>query len=180
MDNRYINIGYIKECLNKKMANSLINEDVDFVDENVNNFITIISESPILKKEYDIFESILNNRISSEVVASRFIDKTISLMENYSIDEINEKQAFISIVIFDKLYWGKGIGKYVLKTFCNTIFQRYSINKLCAFTYKTNLKSVKALESVGFNIIEEFDEDGVSSYYLEMINRLISNNQNKN
>ena len=67
-----------------------------------------------------------------------------------------------------------------LKTFCNTIFQRYSINKLCAFTYKTNLKSVKALESVGFNIIEEFDEDGVSSYYLEMINRLISNNQNKN
>lgn len=98
MDNRYINIGYIKECLNKKMANSLINEDVDFVDENVNNFITIISESPILKKEYDIFESILNNRISSEVVASRFIDKTISLMENYSIDEINKEHEKLNTI----------------------------------------------------------------------------------
>jgi RimJ/RimL family protein N-acetyltransferase len=119
-----------------------------------------------------------NSRSYGQVI---YVDETyIGDVWCYSIDEINEKQAFISIVIFDKLYWGKGIGKYVLKTFCNTIFQRYSINKLCAFTYKTNLKSVKALESVGFNIIEEFDEDGVSSYYLEMINRLISNNQNKN
>ena len=86
MDNRNINVGYIKECLNKKITNSLLNGDVDLIDDNINNFITIISESEILKTEYDIFESLLNNRIISDVVASRFIDKTISLMENYTIE----------------------------------------------------------------------------------------------
>lgn len=91
MDNRNINVGYIKECLNKKITNSLLNGDVDLIDDNINNFITIISESEILKTEYDIFESLLNNRITSDVVASRFIDKTISLMENYTIEEINKE-----------------------------------------------------------------------------------------
>lgn len=91
MDNRNINVGYIKECLNKKITNSLLNEDVDLIDDDINNFITIISESEILKTEYDIFESILNNRINSDVVASRFIDKAISLMENYTIEEINKE-----------------------------------------------------------------------------------------
>ena len=56
MDNRNINIGYIKECLNKKITNSLLKEDVDLIDDNINKFINIVSESKILKKEYDIFE----------------------------------------------------------------------------------------------------------------------------
>lgn len=87
----------------------------------------------------------------------------------YGIDEDDEKQAFVSIVIFDKTCWGKGIGKHVLKQFCQLVFERYAINKLCAFTYKDNKRSIGALESVGFKKIEEVEEDGVFSCYYELL-----------
>jgi RimJ/RimL family protein N-acetyltransferase len=38
-------------------------------------------------------------------------DKYIGDVWCYGIDEAGEKQAFVSIVIFDKTYWDKGIGK---------------------------------------------------------------------
>ena len=88
----------------------------------------------------------------------------------YGIDEANEKQAFVSIVIFDKTYWGKGVGKHVIKQFCQLVFERYAVNKLCAFTYKDNKRSMGALESAGFKKIEEFEEEGVLSCYYELSN----------
>ncbi len=86
----------------------------------------------------------------------------------YGIDEIQEKQAFVSIVIFDKSYWGMGIGKQVLSQFVRLVFEEYRIDKLCAFTYRANTRSMGALESVGFRRIEEFEEDGVPSCYYEL------------
>lgn len=86
----------------------------------------------------------------------------------YGIDEVDEKQAFVSIVIFDKTYWGKGIGKTVLNQFCKLIFEEYAICKLCAFTYKHNERSISALESLGFKKIEEFEENGILSCYYEL------------
>ncbi|QUH20368.1 GNAT family N-acetyltransferase [Alkaliphilus sp. B6464] len=87
----------------------------------------------------------------------------------YGIDEANEKQAFVSIVIFDKKYWGKEIGKHALAQFCHLVFEKYAISKLCAFTYKSNKKSIGMLESVGFKKIEDFEEDGVISCYYELL-----------
>lgn len=89
----------------------------------------------------------------------------------YGIDESIEKHAFVSIVIFDKRYWGKGIGKYVLKEFSQILFNKYSIIKLCAFTYADNKRSIATLESVGFKMIEEFEEEGKLSYYYELVKR---------
>jgi RimJ/RimL family protein N-acetyltransferase len=86
----------------------------------------------------------------------------------YGIDEVGEKQAFVSIVLFDKTYWGKGIGKYALKQFCQLIFKKYDINKLCAFTYNDNKGSIGILESAGFKKIEDFVEDDVLSCYYEL------------
>jgi len=96
-------------------------------------------------------------------------DKYIGDVWCYGIDEAVEKLAFVSIVIFDKTYWGKGIGKNVLKQFCELIFDRYDVTKLCAFTYKHNEGSTRVLESSGFKMIEEFEEDGVLSYYYELL-----------
>lgn len=96
-------------------------------------------------------------------------DKYIGDIWCYEIDENEDKQAFVSIVIFNKSYLGMGIGKQALTQFCHLIFERYNIDKLCAFTYGTNQRSIGALESVGFKKIEEFMEDGVLSYYYELI-----------
>ncbi len=87
----------------------------------------------------------------------------------YGIDEVSEKQAFVSIVIFDKTYWGKGIGKQALKQFCQLVFDTYDIDKLCAFTYKYNKSSIGTLEAVGFEKLEEFEEDGILSCYYELL-----------
>jgi hypothetical protein len=88
MTERYINIGYVKDFLTKKLINSL-NEGVQDDYYYINKFIDIISESEILKKEYDLFESLSNNKIPSEIVASRFLDKSISIFENYTREEID-------------------------------------------------------------------------------------------
>ncbi len=87
----------------------------------------------------------------------------------YGIDEVDAKQAFISIVIFDKTYWGKGIGKHTIEQFCQLVFGIYDINKLCAFTYKDNKRSIAVLENAGFKKIEEFEEDDVLSCYYELL-----------
>ena len=84
----------------------------------------------------------------------------------YSINEV-EKNCFLSIVIFDRAFWGKGIGSEVLVDFIKQLKQKYNLNKLCAFTYKANLASSKMLSRVGFNCIEEFEEDGIKSLYFE-------------
>lgn len=87
----------------------------------------------------------------------------------YGIDETDEGQAFVSIVIFDKKYWGQGVGKRALTQFCRIVFDKYAISRLCAFTYKHNIKSKAMLKSVGFEKIEDFEEDGIPSCYYELL-----------
>lgn len=87
----------------------------------------------------------------------------------YGIDKTKEKSAFISIVIFNKNFWGQGIGKEALNEFIEIIFRRYSINKLCAFTYKNNMRSISILENIGFINIEDFEDDGIASCYFEKL-----------
>lgn len=86
----------------------------------------------------------------------------------YCIDENKEKNCFISIVIFNKDYWSKGIGAIALSEFNKIISYKYDINKICAFTYEFNIASRKTLEKVGFKQIEEFEENNVKSLYYEL------------
>ncbi len=124
-----------------------------------------------LDEAIKMYEESLKPGARSFGKAINFDDKYIGDIWCYGIDEVDEKQAFVSIVIFDKIYWGKGIGKNVLTQFCNIVFEKYNVSKLCAFTYKNNVRSKCALESVGFRMIEEFEEDDVPSCYYELSNQ---------
>ncbi|MCE5235033.1 MAG: GNAT family N-acetyltransferase [Clostridiaceae bacterium] len=86
----------------------------------------------------------------------------------YGIDEVVEKSAFVSIVIFDKAHWGMGLSKLALSRFCSLVFGSYALDRLCAFTYRENTRSVGMLRSIGFRNLGEFLEDGVASYYFEL------------
>jgi RimJ/RimL family protein N-acetyltransferase len=86
----------------------------------------------------------------------------------YCIDEIDEKMAMMSIVIFEKELWGKGIGAQASIEFIKEVFNKYDIDKIGAFTYSLNNRSIGLLEKIGFNSIETFIEDGISSKYLEI------------
>lgn len=91
----------------------------------------------------------------------------------YGIDEKNEKMAMLSIVIFDKAYWGKGIASAMIPQFLDEIFERYHLETIGAFTYATNTRSIQALKKSGFHPVESFEENGVESVYLEF-NRIQS------
>lgn len=85
----------------------------------------------------------------------------------YAIDEKNEKSCFLSIVIFNKEYWGKGLGSKVTSDFLGQVSRKYMVDKVCAFTYEDNVSSKTMLEKVGFEMKESFVEDGRPSLYFE-------------
>lgn len=103
MNERYINVGYIKDILTKKIIYSL-NENNDVLNKEITDFIDIISESEILKKEYDLFESLSNNYIPSEIIASRFLDNFISKLNTYSIEDINNEHLKLKKFIDENIH----------------------------------------------------------------------------
>jgi len=85
----------------------------------------------------------------------------------YSIDEEDEHHAMLSIVIFDKTYWKRGVASSVIPLFIEDIFSRYKIDAIGAFTFASNLASRRSLQKSGFIELESFIEDGQESIYLE-------------
>ena len=90
----------------------------------------------------------------------------------YCIDEKEERSAMLSILIFDKTAWGRGIGQTAMRLFLQEVFQRYSILTVGAFTFADNERSIRALKQVGFEVKEEFEEGGRKSVYLECLSEL--------
>ena len=86
----------------------------------------------------------------------------------YCIDESEEKSAMLSYCIFEKSHWDKGIATKAAKLFLNEVFERYHIEKIGAFTYSSNTASIRVLEKLGFDFIEEWEEDGTLSRYFEL------------
>ena len=69
----------------------------------------------------------------------------------YCIDEQEEKSAMLSYCIFEKSLWNKGIVTQAAELFLREIFERYSIEKIGAFTYSANTASIRVLEKLGFD-----------------------------
>ena len=86
----------------------------------------------------------------------------------YGIDESNEKMSMLSVVIFEKELWGKGIATKATNDFICEVFNKYDIEKIGAFTYSNNDRTIGLLEKVGFIKIETFVEDGIESMYFEI------------
>ena len=86
----------------------------------------------------------------------------------YCIDEQEEKSAMLSYCIFEKEYWGKGIMPEAGRLFLREVFQCYAIEKMGAFTYSANKPSIRVMEKLGFDFVEEWEEEGVFSCYFEL------------
>jgi len=74
----------------------------------------------------------------------------------------------LSVVILEKELWGEGIATEATKAFIKEVFDKFDIEKIGAFTYSNNYRSIGLLEKVGFIKIETFVEDGIESMYFEM------------
>ena len=86
----------------------------------------------------------------------------------YCIDLEDEPNCMVSYCIFEPEYWSKGIASAALKLFISRICEKYGVKTIGAFTYSRNLASIRVLEKNGFSVMEEFEEDGVLSKYLQL------------
>ncbi len=87
-----INIGIVNLVVSKKLkdayfSNTLIEESKQYMNE----FFSVIKNSPILQLEFKIFNNIETKHIENDVVATRYIDNNIKLFEVYTLSEIERE-----------------------------------------------------------------------------------------
>lgn len=85
----------------------------------------------------------------------------------YCIDMDDEPNCMLSFCIFELEYWSKGIATTAVNMFIENICAQYNIKTIGAFTFAHNNASIRVLEKNGFVVMEEFEEDGVWSKYLQ-------------
>ena len=121
-----------------------------------------------LEAALKLFDETLKEDAKSYGKVIYYQDRYVGDIWCYGIDELNEKMAMLSIVIFDKGLWGEGIAAEAVKEFVKTVFQKYQIDKIGAFTYSYNHRSIGLLRKTGFICVNTFIEDGVESNYYEL------------
>lgn len=85
----------------------------------------------------------------------------------YCIDMSEEPNCMISYCIFDKTYWSQGCAARAVRLFIQTIRKQFGVRTIGAFTFSFNTPSLKVLEKNGFVLMEEFEENGILSKYLQ-------------
>lgn len=85
----------------------------------------------------------------------------------YCIDMNDEPNCMLSFCIFEPEYWSKGIATIAVNMFIKNICDKYNIKTIGAFTFSHNNASIRVLEKNGFSVMEEFEEDGILSKYLQ-------------
>ena len=85
----------------------------------------------------------------------------------YCINEAETPNAMLSFCIFEKLYWDKGIATKAISLFLKEIREKHGLDTVGAFTFSENLASQRVLEKNGFQLVEEFKEDGIASRYFQ-------------
>lgn len=85
----------------------------------------------------------------------------------YCIVMDDEPNCMVSFCIFETGYWSKGIATTAVNMFIQNICAKYSVKTIGAFTFSHNNASIRVLEKNGFSVMEEFEEDGVMSKYLQ-------------
>lgn len=86
----------------------------------------------------------------------------------YCIDKNEEPGAMVSYCVFEPDYYGKGIATEALRLFIAEIVPKFNLKTLGAFTFASNIASIRVLEKNGFTKREEFEEDGILSCYLQV------------
>lgn len=121
-----------------------------------------------LEEALNLFEESLKEDASSYGKVIYFKDRYVGDIWCYGIDEADEKMCMLSIVIFQKELWGKGIGTEAATVFVKEVFGKFHVDKIGAFTYSNNYGSIGLLKKTGFSETDTFIEKGIESKYFEI------------
>lgn len=137
-------------------------------DEEIRRLFPFSIES--LEEALILFEESLKEDALSYGKVIYFEGRYVGDIWCYGIDESNEKMSMLSVVIFEKDLWGKGIATEATKVFAKEVFNKFDIEKIGAFTYSNNYGSISLLEKAGFIKVDTFVENGIESEYFEIRN----------
>lgn len=84
----YKNFGFAKAIVSNKLGNEFLNEGEVKSKDLARTFLEVIKESELLQQEFKIFETIENKHIANDALATRYIDETIKLFENFTKQEM--------------------------------------------------------------------------------------------
>ena len=128
----------------------------------------------VLPQKAQTVEQALEDYRASLLPGAGSYGKTIYIDDNYigdiwcyCIDVHEEPNAMLSYCIFEKNYWSQGVATEAVTMFLKEIQDRYKIRTIGAFTFSENLASIRVLEKINFDLIEEFSEDGKNSKYFQ-------------
>lgn len=113
-------------------------------------------------------------KISSDPTAVYFAiadKKTHAHIGNVKLDKIDwiNRRCEFGILIGEKRYWGKGIGKEATRLAVEYAFTKLNLNKVCLSVVETNVAAVKCYRSVGFKqegVLEEMHHDHTRNKYV--------------
>ena len=134
--------------LKKRMKEHVVEFWEKTQDEEIQKLFPFSIES--LEESIKLYKESLKDEALSYGKVIYYGNKYIGDIWCYGIDEINEKMAMLSIVIFEKELWGKGIATQATKDFIKEVFSKYKIDKIGAFTYAFNYRSIGLLEKIGW------------------------------
>jgi len=92
------NFGELKHIIKEFVADGIAkNKDVN--KQLLNDFITLLKENEILKKEFTVYNNIESKVSKSEAYISEYIKENIKLVEGYTKKQINEANALLAEMV---------------------------------------------------------------------------------
>lgn len=82
------------------------------------------------------------------------LKETDVIIGDIFVDVIN-KTTFMLGYTLDSVYWGKGYASEMVNAFIEYMHKEFHFNKVMAYAYTRNIKSINLLKRLGF---EKFDE----------------------
>jgi ribosomal-protein-alanine N-acetyltransferase len=86
----------------------------------------------------------------------------------FNTNAINDRLNFYDIGYrLIERHWGKGYGYEAAKAWLDHGFNQLNIQKISAYADIENKVSIKILEKIGLQSVSKFDDDGITSIWLE-------------
>lgn len=85
----------------------------------------------------------------------------------YGIHRENVPSAMLSYCLFEPALWGRGVTTQAVGMFLKEAEKAHGLQTMGAFTFADNAASIGVLEKNGFQLMEEWTEDGRRSRYYQ-------------
>lgn len=89
-----VNFGCIKDSMVKNASSLYLNENK--LDKTLKEYLDIVKNSQILTLEFIIYKNIENKYISDDILATRYLDENISMLNSFTKKEIIEENNKLS------------------------------------------------------------------------------------